>query len=187
MSGSDSAGEPEAEPADVRAWREPTSLIPLKWGTYRERYVAGFLLIVAGTLALQGSNIYAVWFFVLGPVALIIGWSIMPARGWRRVLGATLGPLQAVTLLAGPQAVWTLSLALVLWLTVRHRPARSYVTVLFPIASGVILAQFFEEYGGMPLALTLSVSVLVASAWLARLIAKQGGTAKNLPTLSQTR
>lgn len=175
-----------AETTTAPAWREHTSLIPLTWGTYRERYLAGLLLIVAGTLALQGSNIYAVWFFVLGPVALIIGWSIMPARGWRRVLGATLGALQAVTLLAGPQAVWTLSLALALWLCVRHRPARSYVTVLFPIASGVILAQFFEEYGGMPLALALSALVLVGSAWLARLIAKQGRPAKNLPTLSQT-
>lgn len=187
MSGSDStAAQPESA-SPVAAWREPTSLIPLKWGTYRERYVAGLLLIVAGTIALQGSNIYAVWFFVLGPLGLIVGWSIMPARGWRRVLGATLAPLFAFALLSGPQSVWTLTLPYLLWLCVRHRPARSYVTVVFPIASGVILAQFLEEYGGMPVALSISGLVLAASAWMARLIAKQGGPTKNLPNSQPNR
>ncbi len=184
------AAEPgAAEPAvgSTQSWREPTSLIPLKWGTYRERYVAGLILIVSGTLALQASNIYAVWFFVQGPIALVIGWSIMPARGWRRILAASLGLFQAIALLSGPQSVWTLAIPFALWLSVRHRPGRSYLTVLFPLACGIIVAQFLEEYGGMPVALAISAVVLVASAWTARLIAKQGGPSKNLPTLSQTR
>ena len=68
-----------------------------------------------------------------------------------------------------------------LWLCVRHRPLRSYITVLFPIANGFIVPQFFEEYDGMPLALAISMAVFVASAWLARLIARQGDN----PSISQ--
>ena len=63
----------------------------------------------------------------------------------------------------------------------RHRPLRSYITVLFPIANGFIVPQFFEEYDGMPLALAISMVVFVASAWLARLIARQGAAAAETP------
>lgn len=175
MSGSDAPRPPRA------AWREPTSLIPLKWGQYTDRYLWGLILIISGTLAMQAGNIYAVTFLGQGLVALTIGWSIMPARGWRRVLAAFLAPLFAIALLTGPQSVWTLAAPYLLWLCVRHRPLRSYITVLFPIASGIIVPQFFEEYDGMPLALAISMVVFVASAWLARLLARQG----DIPSISQ--
>ncbi len=153
---------------------EPSRALTLKWGRYEDRYLAGLVLIVSGTLALQAGNIYAVSFIAQGIVALTIGWAILPARGWRRVLAASLAGGQAIVLLVGPQSVWTLVIPYLLWLCVRHRPLRSYVTVLFPLINGVFIAQFFEEYDGMPLALAISMTVFVASAWIARLIAAQG-------------
>lgn len=153
---------------------EPTRRLPLKWGRYEDRYILGTVLIVSGTLALQASNIYAVVFIAQGFVALTVGWAILPARGWRRFLAATLAGGQAITMLVGPQSLWTLAVPFLLWMAVRHRPLRSYITVLFPVVSGISVAQFFEEYGGMPLALTISMAVFVASAWIARFIAAQG-------------
>ncbi len=157
-----------------RPYAEPSRTLPLKWGRYEDRYLWGIILIVSGSLAVQSSNIYAVSFIAQGFVALTIGWAIMPARGWRRFLAAALAGGQAITLLIGPQSVWTLVIPYLLWLCVRHRPLRSYITVLFPAVTGVFVAQFFEEYDGMPLALAIAMTVFVASAWLARLIAAQG-------------
>jgi hypothetical protein len=161
-----------AETPEV-AWREPTSLLPLRWGHYRPRYLAGLLLIVGGSLAITGSNIYTIPILIQGSVAAAVGWSILPAQGWRRILGAILGSGIGWMLLSGPQSVWGLIVPYLLWLCVRHRPARSYLTAVFPLASGILLPQFFSGFDGMPLALALATTVFVASAWLARLIASQ--------------
>ena len=77
-----------------------------------------------------------------------------------------------LTLLIGPLAVWMLVIPFLCWLIVRHRPWRSFVTVLLPLASGVILPNFFVEYSGMLPALVISMSVFVGAAWLARALAK---------------
>lgn len=165
--------------ADGR-WREPTSLLPLRWGTYVGRYLAGFLFIVAGTAAVAGSNTWVIALGLQGTLAAAIGWAIMPAKGWRRVVAVGPGMLICYLLLAGPQFIWTLTILYVLWLLVRHRPARSWVTIIFPIASGMILPRFFTEYSGMPMALLVSFVVLAISAWLARVLA-----ATKQPTISQ--
>ncbi len=170
MSGSSGAEANAGQPRFV----EPTRLLALRWGHYEDRYVTGIILIVSGTLALQGGNIYAVSFIGQGFIALTIGWAILPARGWRRVVSAALAGGQAIVMLTGPQSLWTLAVPYILWLCVRHRPLRSYITVLFPVISGVFIARFFEEYDGMPVALAISLVVFVASALLARLIARQG-------------
>src|SRR5690554_3424460 len=67
-------------------WEEPTWSIPLRWGTARERALAGLLLLVAGGIAIAGSNVFAIWLALLGGAAHLAGWAIMPAAGWRRVL-----------------------------------------------------------------------------------------------------
>ena len=152
-------------------WREPTSLLPLHWGRYRDRHLAGLALIIAGTVGLQGSNTWILGLLLQGTIATAVGWSIMPARGWRRLLAVVPATGQIWLLLTGPMSVWTLVIPYLCWLLVRHRPPRSYVTVLLPVANGVILPQFLQEYSGMPWALAISLGVLVASAWLARLIA----------------
>ncbi len=152
-------------------FREPTSALPLRWGTYRGRYLAGLLLIVGGAIQLQGSNTWTLPLLLIGTTAHAVGWSIMPAAGWRRMLVILPTTAQIWLMLTGPASVWMLVAPYLCWLLVRHRPAASYVTVLFPLAVGFIIPQFLMEYSGMPLALTVSMTVFVASAWLARLIA----------------
>ncbi len=150
---------------------EPTRALPLRWGNYTDRYLIGLLLIVGGAIQLQGSNPYTLPLLLIGTVAHAIGWSIMPARGWRRLVAVIPASAQMWILLTGPLSMWTLVVPYLCWLLVRHRPARSYVTVLFPLANGVILPQFFTEYSSMPAALSISMAVFVASAWVARMLA----------------
>ena len=152
-------------------WREPTSSLPLRWGTYRGRYLAGLLLIVGGAIQLQGLNTWSLPLLLIGTTAHAVGWSIMPAQGWRRMLAILPATAQIWLLLTGPASVWMFILPYLCWLLVRHRPLASYVTVLFPLANGFIVPQFFMEYSGMPQALVISMAVFVASAWLARVIA----------------
>ncbi len=156
--------------ADPR-WREPTSLLPLHWGTYVERYVAAIILIVGGAIEVQGSNTWTPALVYIGIGAHVTGWAIIPARGWRRLVVIPPATLQICLLLIGPLAVWMLVIPFLCWLIVRHRPWRSYVTVLLPLASGVILPNFFVEYSGMLPALVISMSVFVGAAWLARALA----------------
>jgi hypothetical protein len=156
--------------ADPR-WREPTSLLPLHWGTYIERYIAAIILIVGGAIEVQGSNTWTPALVYIGIAAHVTGWAIIPARGWRRLVVIPPATLQICLLLIGPLAVWMLVIPFLCWLIVRHRPWRSYVTVLLPLASGVILPNFFVEYSGMLPALAISMSVFVSAAWMARTLA----------------
>ena len=152
-------------------WVEPTRALPLRWGHYRDRHAFGIILIVGGGIQLQGSNTWTLPFLLIGTVAFAVGWSILPARGWTRMLAVVLASAQLWILLAGPLAVWTFVIPYVCWLLVRDRPARSYLTVLFPLANGVIVPQFYTEMSGMLPALVISLTVFVASAWVARFLA----------------
>lgn len=168
-------------------WQEPTRSLPLRWGSYTGRYLGGLLLIVAGAAGLQGSNTWILGLLLQGTIAHLVGWSIMPARGWRRVAAVIPATAQIWLLLTGPLSVWTLCIPYIGWMLVRHRPLRSYVTVLFPLANGFILPNFFTEYPGMLPALVISGLVLVASAWLARLIAATASPRPSQQTFSNTR
>lgn len=163
-----------------RRCREPASLLPLRWGNYTDRYLAGLILIVGGAIQLQGSNTWTLPLLLIGTIAHATGWSIMPARGWRRMLAVVPATGQIWLLLTGPQSVWTLTVPYLCWLLVRHRPLRSYITVAFPVVNGIVVPQFFQEYTGMPLALAISMAVLVASAWIARLTAASARTPSSL-------
>ena len=147
------------------------SALPLTWGNYRDRSIAGLVFAITGAVHVQGTNTYSLPVLLVGVTAVGIGWGIMPARGWRRVIAAILGIANAAALLAGPVAVWTCAFALLAWLLVRHRPPLSYLTLLFPVANGLILPRLFEDYQWMPLCLAISLAVVVASAWIASLIA----------------
>jgi hypothetical protein len=152
-------------------WREPTRSLRLRWGNYTDRYLAGLVLIVGGAIQLQGSNTWTLPLLLIGTVSHAVGWSILPAKGWRRLIAVVPATGQIWLLLTGPQSVWTLTVPYLCWLLVRHRPPRSYLTVVFPVVNGLVIPQFFQEYSGMPLALAISAGVLIASAWIARLIA----------------
>ena len=146
-------------------------MLSLRWGTYRGRYLAGLLLIVGGAVQLQGSNTWTLPLLLIGTTAHIVGWSIMPARGWRRMLVIVPATVKICLLLTGPASVWMFVIPYLCWMLVRHRPARSYLTVLLPLANGFVIPQFTMEYSGMPVALAVSMTVFVGAAWLARLIA----------------
>ena len=151
-------------------WREPTSRLPLHWGTYRGRYLAGLTLIVGGGIHLLGANVWTLHFLLVGTVAHAAGWAILPAQGWRRVTAVAPSVATIWIVLTGPQALWAITLSFTCWLLVRHRPLRSYLTVLFPLVTGIAIAQYFRELSGMPVALAIAMTVAVASAWIARMI-----------------
>ena len=156
--------------AELR-WREPTARLPLRWGSYRGRYLAGLVLVVGGLLHLQSSTTHLLWPLVVGTVAHTIGWWILPAAGWRRLVVPLACGVQVWLLLTGPQSMWTLVIPYCAWLLVRHRPGISYLTVVLVAANGVLAAVLFREYAQMPLALTLSAGALSAAAWAARYLA----------------
>ncbi len=151
---------------------EPTRLLPLRWGGYLDRVVLGLALILGGGIGLQGANPRILPLLLAGTVMHATGWAILPAAGWRRILGALVGTAQIWLLLIGPTAIWTLVLPYVAWLVVRHRPLRSYVTVLFPLATGILVPQLVTEYQFLPIALPIALAVVVGSAWVASLIAR---------------
>jgi hypothetical protein len=81
-------------------------------------------------------------------------------------------------LLTGPQILFVMAATLFGWLLVRERPLRSYIVLLFPIASGVIMAYSFHANVWEPLAFGIEVVVVVGSAWLARLLATTQNSAR---------
>jgi len=155
----------------ARDW-EPTRRLPLKWGHYTDRYCAGLVLIIAGAVHLQGANNYTLFILLIGTIATVIGWSIMPAKGWRRMVVGLPAVSQIWIMLTGPMSMWTLAIPLLCWLIVRHRPLISYLALIIPVANGIVLTRFYQEYSSMPQALAISAVVLVASAWVAQLIAQ---------------
>lgn len=155
----------------IPAGTEPSSLLPLRWGTWRGRSIAGAMLIVGGMVGLQAANTGYLLPLIYGTAAHTIGWWIMPCDGWRRHVVVLPAGVQVWLLLTGPQSVWTLAIPYLCWMLVRHRPLRSWVTVLFVIANGVLAASLFGEYSSMLPALAIAGAVCVASAWIARLIA----------------
>lgn len=172
-----------------RRWVEPSRALVLRWGHYNDRYVLGLVLIIGGGIQLEGSNTWTLPLLLIGTIAHATGWAIMPARGWRRMLAVVPATGQLWLLLTGPLSVWTFVIPYLCWLLVRHRPARSYITVLFPLANAFVLPRFFTEYSDMLPALAISLAVFVASAWLARMIAAspERTRAATLPTSSQSR
>jgi hypothetical protein len=150
---------------------EPTRRIALRFGTYESRYLGGLLYIVAGTAILLSTNTYTIGFLLLGTVAHCFGWAILPATGSRRLWAFGPSLLAIWLMLTGPQILFVMTAVLLGWLLVRERPLRAYVVLLFPVASGVIMAYSFHSNHDEPLALAIESVVVVVSAWLARALA----------------
>ena len=160
-------------------WREPSSLLPLRWGRYRLRYLGAIVLILAGALVIQAGSAYADYLIVIGFAAHIAGWAILPARGARRAAVAVPSALFVTALLLGSVAAVLLVVPLAFWLLVRQRPGRSYLATLLPLASGLLLAQLYPQYGNGAIVVAVSLVVVVVSAWIARALAQsqvQAGT-----------
>lgn len=170
------------------SWREPTSLLPLRWGWYRERLLLGAVLIVGGGVAIAGSNTWSLWLLALGTGAYLAGWSILPSAGWRRVVVLFPVTTAAWLLLTGPRFIGVIVIPFLAWLLVRHRPPRSYPTVLFVIATAIVIGRVFvtpeglSQYEYMSLALGIAIAVIVLSAWAARLLHAAGPARAAAPT-----
>jgi hypothetical protein len=158
-------------PKAATGWREPAAQIPLRWGGYRARYLAAVALILAGGLLIQAASFYSQQFLALGTAAHLAGWWIVPGRGWRRLWASIPSVFVMILLLTGGPAFAALLLPLAGWLWLRQRPARSYLALIAPLATGILLGQAFPQYGFGAIAVTIATLVLVGSAWLARLLA----------------
>jgi hypothetical protein len=155
---------------------EPTALLPLRWGGYRMRYLGAVVLLFSGGLLMQATSVYATAFLSGGALAHLLGWFILPGRGWRRVAVAVPATLGAAAPLIGSFGALLLPLCLLAWLWVRERPVRSYPVLLFPVISALVLSRLFPQYGDGATVVGVSLAVLVGSAWLGR--AAAGGRAR---------
>lgn len=163
----------------MTAWVEPAARLPLRWGRYRDRVIAGLVLIVGGLVHLQSASTLMLVPLIIGTTAHTVGWLIMPATAWRRLVPLLPSGLVVWLLLTGPQSMWTLSICFVCWLIVRHRPWRSYLALAPVLLNGVLAAAVFRGYEQMPLALGMSAVVLVGSAWWAWALARPATGIRN--------
>jgi hypothetical protein len=161
------------EPLEPFRWREPTTNLRLRWGSYRTRMLGGLLLIIGGGLAVAGgaaSSPFANFLLYAGSVAHISGWSVLPSAGWRRVWAFVPSTTVMWALLAGPGWLWILVFPYVGWLLVRHRPIAAYPTLIFVIAGAALVAPLFPSYDLMLPALGTMGAFMVLSALAARAV-----------------
>ena len=150
---------------------EPTRALPLRWGSYRFRYLSGLSLITSGAIAIQGASAYVGYPLAIGTLAHVVGWWIMPAAGWRRIWVVLPSLLSVIILLIGPAVVGILAVPVACWLLVRHRPAVTLLLAVPVLGIGLLLRSFYAEYEGMLEALAVMAVPIVACVLLARLAA----------------
>jgi len=170
------------------AWREPSSLIPLRWGTWTGRSWGGLWLIIGGGTAIAGSSAatgFTLLLAAFGAASHVLGWSVLPTKGWRRILVIAPSTFAMVSLLAGPSYLIMLVLPFLAWLLVRHRPLRVVPMAAFVIATGVVLARVFPDYDGMLTAAAVALFVMVGAAWASRAV--HAATTRPRRTLRRTR
>jgi hypothetical protein len=151
-------------------WREPSSRLPLRWGSWGARSWGGLALIVGGGVAIAGTTAFTAWLGIAGVTAHVLGWCVMPAGGWRRVVVVLPSTFAMAALLSGPTRLAVLVVPFLAWLLVRHRPLRVWPMAAFVIAAGIVLARIFPDYSGMLPALGVAAGILVGAAWAARAV-----------------
>lgn len=156
-------------------WREPTIALPLRWGSYRSRLLAGVCLIFAGGILLQLTSAYTLMVLPIGLLIHSAGWCILPGIGWRRVVGAAASAMTMIVLLNGAPSTVFLVVPLAAWLVVRLRPLLSYSTLIIPLITSWFLAQLFPDYGWSVIVLLVAGTALIGAAWLSRILAAVSG------------
>ena len=152
-------------------WADPTSGLPLRFGTHAVRLRLSLVLLFGGGVLVQLTSAYTLLIGVTGLVASVAGWCVVPAPGWRRALAVGPAVLGVAGLLGGASTGALVAFTLAAWLLVRLRPAASYVIIALPVASSIRLAQVFPQYGaGVIVAGSLAL-VLAVAAWVGWLIA----------------
>jgi hypothetical protein len=154
-----------------RDWREPASRLPLRWGAYRPRLLAGLALLVVGTGCVLSTTAYSLPLLLAGCLLQPAGWAVLPSTIGRRV--AVPVPVLGFTwlMLGGSAFAWCYCVVLAAWLLVRLRPLPSFAALALPIASSALLPRFVEDYQEGWVTVVTSTLVIVAAAWLARWIA----------------
>lgn len=157
----------------AEAWREPTRRIRLRFGSWAGRSWGGLTLILGGGVAIAGAsaaNAYTLFLGAAGVVAHVLGWALLPATGWRRVVVIVPSLIAMASLVAGPAYLTMLVVPLLGWYLVRARPLRVWPMAVFVIAAGVVLRQLFPGYTGMVPASAVELFVVVGAAWAARAV-----------------
>lgn len=154
-------------------WVEPTSLLPLRWGRYRPRVLAGLALVTLGVASVQITTTYSLQFLALGCLLQAIGWTIMPSAGWRRMTVFVPAILASCLLLGGGGFAGSLAVILAAWLLVRHRPPLAFVLAIAPILLGILVSGTIPDgievdYNSGWVVLTAGAIVTVGCAWTAR-------------------
>lgn len=153
----------------MSTWTEPTRALPLRWGSYTERYLAGLALVVSGAVGVQGATASVSIAIGLGVLAQVIGWWILPSAGWRRIWVVAPSVVGVVILLGGPLGLGLLAVPFAGWLFVRHRPLPTFLLAFVVLAAGILLKD--RDRSDMLVALAIMACVIVACAWIARLAA----------------
>jgi len=162
---------------DPVPWREPTSLLPLRWGDAATRWWAGCWWIVGGGLAIAGSNTFSLWVLGIGTLFSVAGWCVLPSAGWRRTVAVGPAVLAMWLLLTGPRFVIVLVIPYLCWLLVRHRPWVTVFTAIPVVAIALLVGEVFGgDYSRMLEALGVVAVTMVASGWAAGLIARRLGS-----------
>lgn len=148
----------------------------MRWGTWPGRSWDGLTLIIGGGFAIAGSSAANPPFTLLlaaaGTLAHILGWCVLPAKGWRRVLVVLPSTAAMFALLPGPAYLTAVTIPLLGWYVVRQRPLRVWPMAAFSVATGVVLARIFPfpAYEGMLSASGVALFVAVGAAWAARAV-----------------
>ena len=153
----------------MSGWTEPTRALPLRWGTYPGRYLAGLGLIVSGAVGVQGATGSFGAAIGLGALGHVIGWWIIPSAGWRRIWATLPSLLGVIILLTGPLGLGLLAVPFAAWLLVRHRPLPTFLLALVVLATGFLFKD--SDRSDMLLLLAVMAGVIVACAWIARFAA----------------
>ncbi|WP_233265496.1 hypothetical protein [Leifsonia sp. AG29] len=165
------------------AWREPASLLPLHWGSYRARLLTGLAMLVVGTACVLGTTAYSLPLLLIGSVLQPAGWAVLPSTVGRRV--AVPLPVLGFTwlMLGGSEFSWCYCITLAAWLLVRLRPLPSFAVLVLPVVSSLVLAGTVTTYEQGWITILVSTLTIVAAAWLARLIAIRWDSWQSVRTL----
>ena len=146
-------------------------MLPLRWGSYPTRQLAGSALIIVGAFLIVQTTAYTLLLGWLGSALHVVGWAILPARGGRRVLAAPLSMLVFWFMLLGPSVAWLTSASLALWLLVRRRPGIAYVVVPLPALLAIVGLVIFGQFVERLLLYSIVFAAAAACAWAAKGIA----------------
>lgn len=151
---------------------EPTRALPLRWGSYRWRVVAGESAIVLGVASVLFTSSYSLPFLAVGSLLQAAGWIVLPARGWRRLVVLPACLLVSWLMLAGADFAVFSTVFLAAWLLVFQRPPLAWLTLAVPLVVGLACGNWFDSYEQNWAVFALSGGAVLAGAVLARRISR---------------